>query len=100
MKKIIRRIIVLLLVFVAAVAAVLFFTRKKKQEVAYTVMDGASLPVVTMEFEGSAVNTLHGYTAQMNVPYMRDTITPLPADGALPFSVKTYGAKVVSVAIM
>ena len=97
MKKIIRRIIVLLLVFVAAVAAVLFFTRKKKQEVAYTVMDGASLPVVTMEFEGSAVNTLHGYTAQMNVPYMRDTITPLPADGALPFSVKTYGAKVVSV---
>ncbi len=97
MKKFFRRILVLLFVFVAAVAAVFFLTRKKKQEVAYTVMDGASLPVVTMSFEGSPVNTLHGYTKEMDIPYMRDTITPLPEDKSLPFTVKTYGTKVQSV---
>ena len=97
MKKILRRIMILVLVFVAAVAAVLFLTRKKEQEVVYAVMDGATLPVVVMDFEGSAVNTLHGYTAAMDIPSMRDTITPIPADRKLPFCIKTYGNKIKSV---
>ncbi|QNM04353.1 cysteine peptidase family C39 domain-containing protein [Qiania dongpingensis] len=91
MKKILKRLLVLVIVFVAAVAAVLFFTRKKKQEVVYAVMDSASLPVVTMEFEGSAVNTLHGYAGAMEASYMRDTITPIPQDRKLSFQVDTYG---------
>ena len=73
MKKLLKRLLVLLFIFVAAVAAVLFFTRNQEQETVYAVMSEATLPVVTMEFEGSAVNTLHGYTQSMDIPYMRDT---------------------------
>ena len=94
MKKFLKRLLVLAIVFVAAVAAVLFLTRNKKTEVVYAVMDGASLPVVTMEFEGKSVNTLHGYTVAMDIPYMRDTITPIPQDRKMNFQVKTYGSKV------
>ncbi len=97
MKKLLKRLLVLLFIFVAAVAAVLFFTRNQEQETVYAVMSEATLPVVTMEFEGSAVNTLHGYTQSMDIPYMRDTITPLPQDRRLPFRISTYGNELRSI---
>ena len=84
MKKIFRRMIILTLIFVAAVAAVFFVTRKKEEEAVYTVMEGATLPLVSMEFEGSPVNTLRGYVKEMDIPSMRDTITPVPGDRRLP----------------
>ena len=37
------------------------------------------------------MNTLHGYTRPMDLSYMRDTVTPLPADRSLPFHISTYG---------
>lgn len=94
MKKLFKRLFILLIVFVAAVAAVLFFTRKQKPETVYAVMENASLPVVSMEFEGNSVNTLYGYTKAMDIAYMRDTITPLPQDRILHFQIKTYGNKI------
>ncbi len=97
MKKIFRHLLILILVFVAAIAAVLFLTRRKQPEVAYAVMESASLPTVTMEFEGSRVNTLHGYVKPMDIPYMRDTITPIPDSRLVPFHVTAYGNEIQSV---
>ncbi len=97
MRKIVRNLLILILVFVAAVAAVLFLTRKKPSQVAYAVMENASLPIVTMELEGEPVNTLHGYTRPMDLSYMRDTVTPLPADRSLPFHISTYGETIEGV---
>lgn len=97
MKKILRRMIILAFVFVAAVAAVFFLTRKKEEETVYTVMEEATLPLVTMEFEGNPVNTLHGYVNEMNIPSMRDTITPVPEDRRLPFAIAACGNEIRSV---
>lgn len=97
MKKIFRRMIILTLIFVAAVAAVFFVTRKKEEEAVYTVMEGATLPLVSMEFEGSPVNTLRGYVKEMDIPSMRDTITPVPGDRRLPFSIRAYDNEIRSV---
>ena len=97
MKKIFRRVIILTLIFVAAVAAVFFVTRKKEEEAVYTVMGEATLPLVSMEFEGSPVNTLHGYVQEMDIPSMRDTITPVPESRRLPFSIQAYGSEIRSV---
>lgn len=97
MKKILRRMMILAFVFVAAVAAVFFVTRKKEEEVAYTEMEEATLPVVSMEFEGSPVNTLYGYVNEMDIPSMRDTITPVPESRRLPFAIQAYGNEIQSV---
>ncbi len=97
MKKIFRRMIILAFVFVAAVAAVFYMTRKKEEKAVYTVMEGATLPIVSMEFEGSPVNTLHGYVREMDIPSMRDTITPVPESRRLPFAIRTYGNEIRSV---
>ncbi|MCI8464792.1 MAG: hypothetical protein HFI63_02865 [Lachnospiraceae bacterium] len=97
MKKIFRRIVILAFVFVAAVAAVFFLTRKTEEETVYTTMGGATLPLVSMEFEGSPVNTLRGYVEEMHIPSMRDTITPVPGNRKLPFTIHTYGNEIQSV---
>ena len=97
MKKIFTRMIILGLIFVAAVAAVFFVTRKKEEDAVYTVLEKTTLPLVSMEFEGNPVNTLHGYVREMHIPSMRDTITPVPESRKLPFSIETCGNEIRSV---
>ncbi len=97
MKKIFRRMIILVLIFIAAVSAVFFLTRKQEEKAVYTVVDKATFPLVSMEFEGNPVNTLHGYAKEMNIPSMRDTITPVPENRKVPFEILTYGNEIYSV---
>ncbi|MBR4795030.1 MAG: hypothetical protein IK050_01160, partial [Lachnospiraceae bacterium] len=40
-------------------------------------MDAATLPTMVLYENAQAVNTLFGYTTEMDTDYMRDTITPL-----------------------
>ncbi|MCI8505768.1 MAG: hypothetical protein HFI67_06235 [Lachnospiraceae bacterium] len=97
MKKLFGRMIILTFIFIAAVAAVFFVTRKKEEKAVYTTMGEATLPIVSMEFEGSSVNTLRGYVKEMNIPSMRDTITPVPENRKLSFTIQTYGNEIKSV---
>lgn len=97
MKKIFTRMVILGFIFVAAVAAVFFVTRKKEEDAVYMVMEETTLPLVAMEFEGSPVNTLHGYVEEMHIPSMRDTITPVPESRKLPFSIEACGNEIRSV---
>ncbi|MCR5344689.1 MAG: hypothetical protein K6E46_01360 [Lachnospiraceae bacterium] len=57
-------------------------------------MSSASLPTIVLYENKQEINTLFGYTTEMNTNYMRDTITPLYDNLALPITINTYGAKV------
>lgn len=59
-----------------------------------TEMAEATLPVIFLYQNGTAINELHGYSTEMEAAMMRDTITPIEKDRILPVTVQSYGTKV------
>ncbi len=59
-----------------------------------TEMQEAVLPVIDLHAGNMQINELHGYAAEMNAAYMRDTITPVSAERILPVTIQTYQTKV------
>ena len=89
---------ILLLVFCGAVAGILFFmNREDETEVSYAASGPASLPVVYMEVEGEQVNGLHGYRTAMQAQYIRDTVTPLPADRQLQITIEDVQDEIINI---
>ena len=76
MKKSGRKIIIAVIIFIilaAAVAAVYFFIGKDKGSGEnYINMEEPTLPTVSMIYNESKVNTLHGYINQMELGSMRE----------------------------
>ncbi len=84
---------------VFVVGIIIFFTLLNQQGIANSTeeMPEATLPVVYIVRDGERINTLHGYTDEMEVSSMRDTITPVDSDGILTISIDTYGNRIDSV---
>lgn len=57
-----------------------------------TEMGQASLPVVSIIYNGTEINRMYGYTKKMELPYMRDGITPLMAGRKMHINIDTYGS--------
>ncbi len=96
MKKTLTKILILAAVFLAALGAVWLFTREEEpEEVTYTVMDRATLPVVTFFYDGQPLNLQRGYTGDVSVAYIRDVMTPLAADRSVSVLVETYDTEVL-----
>lgn len=93
MKKILIRVSVLAVVFVAAVLVFSFLTGKQNAEMTADMGD-ASLPRISFQTNGYEVNSLAGYTEEMDITAMRDTITPLDANGNLKMMIKKNQKKV------
>ena len=51
-------------------------------------MDDSTFPLVYMQDDGTSFNCLHGYAGQMDVSYIRDSITPLNADRRLDIQIQ------------
>ena len=96
MKKTLTKILILGAIFMAAVGAIWLFSREEEpEEVVYSAMEQATLPVVSFGFEGQWINLQRGYTGSMDVAYIRDGITPLPANRKMTILVETYGTEVL-----
>ncbi len=54
-------------------------------------MSPAGFPLVTFMYEGMQFNTIHGYADQMEIPFLRETITPLMEGRNLSIRIDTYG---------
>lgn len=54
-------------------------------------MSPAGFPLVTFVYEGLQFNTIHGYADQMEIPFLRETITPLMEGRNLSIRIDTYG---------
>lgn len=95
MRERIIRIGVLSVVFVLALhISSVFLNRGNEGTTADMAM--ATLPTISFVTEGKKVNLLAGHINEMNIPAMRDTITPLDKDGKVQGIVNVYEKEIDS----
>lgn len=87
MKRHLIKGVILAVIFVVSVIVISELTNKGNTDMT-AEMANATYPVVTTMVGDMEVNTLHGYTDEMEAKYMRDTITPLQEDRKLTIHVK------------
>ncbi|MCC8103766.1 MAG: hypothetical protein LIP11_16455 [Clostridiales bacterium] len=94
-RNLVIRVIVLLLVFVVAVYV---FARVLNQATPNTseAMSGSTFPLVYMQNDGVSYNCLHGYAYEMDVNYIRDTVTVLDASHELDILIDPFDSNVES----
>ncbi|MCD7737269.1 MAG: hypothetical protein LUI07_09990 [Lachnospiraceae bacterium] len=89
-------VMILLLIFVIAV---LVFGRILNQTTPTTseAMADSSFPLVYMQDDGVNYNCLHGYASEMDVNYIRDTVTILDASHELDIQIQPFESNIESV---
>lgn len=95
MKERIIKIGVLTAVFVLAVVVFSFITNRGNTDMTAD-MEAPTFPTISFTAEGYGMNSLVGYVDKMNIPAMRDTITPLNADGSVEAHIRLYEQKAES----
>lgn len=93
--KIKRRLIdagILTAVFILAVVLFSYFTNRGNDNMTAD-MGAASYPQISFSCNGYNVNTLPGYSKKMDIPAMRDTITPVSGE-EMELNVKAYDNKI------
>lgn len=97
MKRILTKIGILAVLFVIAVLVI--SSRMNKQTTDNkTDLEAASLPVLSMEIDGNELNQLLGYKQEMQVDFMRDSLTPIDTDKEITLAITPCGHKIKSVA--
>lgn len=95
-RNIFLHILFLLLLFTGSV---LIFGRMINQvtpDVAET-MPNSTFPLVYMQMNGTNFNCLHGYAREMDVSYIRDSITPLSSNRELDIQIQSFSTTIDSV---
>lgn len=96
MKRIWIRWLVILTVFV--VSLITFSIVLNQGNTDMTVeMQQATLPVVSIVYDGVSVNTMRGYVERMDNGTMRDSISPVGESREMEFSINSYDTGVSSV---
>ncbi len=60
-------------------------------------MEMATLPVIYMNIAGESVNELYGYTAEMDLGLLRESITPLDEQRSVTFRVEKHGRVITGI---
>ena len=89
MKKLIKAGVLLIIFVAALIVSSLVINRGSGDQI--VDMGAPTLPRVWFTLNGEKVNVLSGYVRDMDIPAMRDTITPLEADGTLDMTVEEDG---------
>ena len=95
MKKLIKAGVLLIIFVAALIASSLVINRGSGDQI--VDMGAPTLPRVWFTLNGEKVNVLSGYVRDMDIPAMRDTITPLEADGTVDMTVETDGNEISGV---
>ena len=93
MKRRVIKGVILGVIFIAALV-ISSFVLNRGVEDEIVDMGAASLPRISFVVDGRDVNTLFGYVDDMDVTAMRDTITPLEANGTLPMNLEADGREI------
>jgi len=97
MKRIIMKIGILAAVFIIGVVVIAGLMNNETTD-NKTDLEAATLPVLAMEIDETLMNRLFGYTKEMQVDFMRDSLTPLDTDKKLTLVIESYDLQVDSVA--
>lgn len=89
------RAVILTGVFFLAIVVFAYITNRGNTDLTAD-MGGATLPVISFGIEGYEANSLEGYTNEMEIAAMRDTITPANALGDITLHIHSYGNKITS----
>lgn len=98
MKRSILKLIAFFSIFVLSMAVVSKIMNKGHDNLTMD-MPPATLPLVTMEWEGILYNELHGYTTAMDVAFQRSTVTVLDEGRETGFLVELYGENVTGISV-
>ena len=79
-------------VFLLAVIIFAYITNRGNDNMTAD-MGGATYPQVSFSYQGYSLNTLSGYSGSMDIPSMRDTITPIE-NGKIDLAIEAYENKV------
>lgn len=93
MKRKLKNIGILAGVFIFAVILFSYITNRGNTDLTAD-MEAATLPRISFETGGYTVNALVGYTREMNLTAMRDTVTPLTVGGEAMIRLETYGNEI------
>lgn len=98
MNRVIKRIFILGGIFLVAAFAFIWFSREPEEEsLEYRAMESASVPVVTLEAEETAINVLYGYVSDMDEAYLGESLTPLAEDRRLPITIDPYNNAITGI---
>ena len=97
LKGTILKVIVLVIVFISVIALYFTFNHKEPQ-LPEEHLEVATLPVITMHYNNTELNALHGYTSPMEARYMRSVVTPLNSDRQLTISIHRYDNNIAGIA--
>ena len=95
MKKLIKAGVLLIIFVAALIVSSLVINRGSGDQI--VDMGAPTLPRVWFTLNWEKVNVLSGYVRDMDIPAMRDTITPLKADGTVDMTVETDGNEISGV---
>ena len=93
MKKYIIKAVIVIAVFFTAMTVISRVMNKGNTDMTVE-MSKASYPVITMQYEGKEINTLHGYADAMEINYMREAITPLMEGRRVSCKISCYGREI------
>lgn len=92
-RKVFLHIIILLIIFIGSVAVFGRMVNQVTPDVA-GVMSNSTFPLVYMQKNGTNFNCLHGYAKEMDVSYIRDSITPLESNRELTIQIQTFSTSI------
>ena len=84
---------ILILIFLAAVLVSSLVMNKGTDDQTISLGE-PTLPMVSVIVDDNEVNALPGYTTEMNITAMRDTITPVAATRTLQLNLYGYGEQI------
>jgi len=98
MKKALRIGLIFLAIFVLAVVIfVLTLSRTSEEDVSYTLLSDATLPVLQLSYGDTKINTLYGYVDAADGGAFSESITPLSDDRKLNVYIDTCGNTVTGI---
>ena len=95
-RKVLLHVAVLLAVFIGAVVVFEGMINQVTPDTA-EAMENSTFPLVYMRNDGVSYNCLHGYAYEMDVNYIRDTVTVLDSDHILEIQIQPFDTEVDSV---
>ena len=96
MRKGVIKGIVLVAVFIVTMVITSILTHQNNIDLT-TKMSEPTLPVISLEENGTKIDELYGYTKEMDGTGVRDAIAPLGEDLTLPIDIKTYQSQVEAI---
>ncbi len=96
MNKHFLKILISVFIFIGIIGLHMYNVYNEGVE-AEDIVEGGTLPVVSVRFEDLKINTLCGYTMEMEESYMRDNITPITSGNTVNVVIDRYGNSIVNI---